>query len=48
MIGDDFPVDILGAKNIGMDQVFFNPNNQKVKGNVTFQINCLSQLLHLL
>ncbi|HAF28098.1 MAG TPA: noncanonical pyrimidine nucleotidase, YjjG family, partial [Bacteroidales bacterium] len=27
MIGDDLQVDVLGAKNIGLDQVFFNPDN---------------------
>lgn len=48
MLGDDFPVDILGAKNIGMDQVFFNPNDERVDGKPTFEINCLSELLRLL
>ena len=48
MLGDDFPVDILGAKNIGMDQVFFNPNNEKTADSCTFEIKCLSELLHLL
>ena len=48
MLGDDFPVDILGAKNIGMDQVFFNPKDEKVNEKPTFEINCLSELLRLL
>ena len=48
MIGDDFPVDILGAKNIGMDQVFFNPFNEKTDENSTYEISCLSQLRRLL
>ena len=48
MVGDDFPVDILGAKKIGMDQVFFNPNKKKVEGRPTFEINCLSEFLDLL
>ena len=48
MVGDDFPVDILGAKKIGMDQVFFNPNKTKIDRRPTFEINCLSELLHLL
>ena len=26
MIGDDFEVDILGAKNVGAKQIFFDPN----------------------
>lgn len=48
MIGDDFPIDILGAKNIGMDQVFFNPNKYLTKQKATIQISCLSELKELL
>lgn len=48
MLGDDFPVDILGAKKIGMDQVFFNPFREKTEIKPTFEISCLSELLHLL
>jgi putative hydrolase of the HAD superfamily len=48
MLGDDFAVDILGAKNIGMDQVFFNPFNESFDGKPTFEISCLSELLRLL
>ena len=28
MIGDDFEVDIIGAKNVGMDQVLFDPERK--------------------
>ena len=31
MIGDDFEVDIVGAINVGMDQVLFDPNYQTSK-----------------
>ena len=48
MIGDDFPVDILGAKNFGIDQIYFNPNNNKYSGSITYEINCLSQLREIL
>ena len=48
MIGDDFPIDILGAKNIGMDQIYFNPYDNKIDGKPTFEISCLSELLRLL
>ena len=48
MIGDDFPVDILGAKKIGMDQIYFNPKNDKNSESATFEINCLSQIKEIL
>ncbi|WP_026463301.1 YjjG family noncanonical pyrimidine nucleotidase [Adhaeribacter aquaticus] len=48
MIGDSLEADILGAKNAGMDQVFFNPEKKKHAQNVTFEISCLSQLKHIL
>tara|TARA_B100000927_G_C16428798_1_gene454645 strand:- start:269 stop:958 length:690 start_codon:yes stop_codon:yes gene_type:complete len=48
MIGDDFPVDILGAKKIGMDQIYFNPQNDKNSESATFEINCLSQIKEIL
>ena len=33
MIGDMFETDIVGAANIGMDQIYFNP---KKKDNTAF------------
>jgi putative hydrolase of the HAD superfamily len=33
MIGDMFDTDIVGAANIGMEQIYFNP---KGKENATF------------
>ena len=45
MIGDDLDADIYGAKEVGMDQVYFNPLNHKhTISNITYEINCLSQL----
>jgi putative hydrolase of the HAD superfamily len=45
MVGDDLLVDIEGAKNFGIDQVFFNrkkiPHNMKI----TYEINDLEDLL---
>jgi len=38
MIGDDFEVDILGAKNVGMDQIFFNNNGYSFKDEATFEV----------
>ena len=38
MIGDNYNTDIVGAINVGMDQVFFNPLKNKKRGMVTFEI----------
>ena len=43
MIGDSYEADILGAKNIGMDVVFFDVNNKIVDNNIR-QIDNLIQL----
>jgi putative hydrolase of the HAD superfamily len=48
MIGDNLQTDILGARNFGMDTVFFNPKKAKHKSNVTHEIDCLSQLKSIL
>ncbi len=44
MIGDALDIDILGARNAGMDQVFFNPLKATHKDSPTFEISCLSEL----
>ncbi|GAA4887659.1 YjjG family noncanonical pyrimidine nucleotidase [Flaviramulus aquimarinus] len=43
MIGDSYEADILGAKNIGMDVVFFDLNNMTLDNNIK-QIDNLMQL----
>ena len=48
MIGDDLEVDIIGANNVGIDQVFFNPNKISHNENVTFEINDLIELKNIL
>ena len=49
MIGDDLNADILGAKNFGMDQVFFNPlKYEHSDSEITYEINCLSELKEIL
>lgn len=48
MIGDDWEIDILGAKAYGLDQVFFNPNGKKQIGKATFEISSIGQLKQLL
>jgi len=44
MIGDDFEVDILGAKNMGMDQVLFDPERKYPQNGSTFAISDLAEL----
>jgi putative hydrolase of the HAD superfamily len=44
MIGDNLQTDILGARNFGMDTVYFNPNKKKHKAEVTHEVDCLSRL----
>jgi putative hydrolase of the HAD superfamily len=44
MIGDALDIDILGARNAGMDQVFFNPFKTPHKDSPTYEISCLSEL----
>ena len=48
MIGDDLEVDVLGAKNIGLDQIYFNPENLKHTEQVTHEINSLKELIEIL
>ncbi|HLU16418.1 MAG TPA: YjjG family noncanonical pyrimidine nucleotidase [Edaphocola sp.] len=48
MIGDSLDVDISGAQNVGMDQVYFNPLREQHQQQPTYEIDCLSQLLQIL
>lgn len=52
MIGDSWESDIIGAKNFGIDQVFFKLNNNEVEygtlGEPTFTISKLDELLNIL
>ena len=45
MIGDDLKVDILGAKDFGIDQIFFNPLKIKHDVVVNYEISSLKELL---
>lgn len=48
MIGDSLEADILGARNAGIDQVFFNPYDQSHDHEVTYEIKDLRELLNIL
>ncbi|MGB1033012.1 MAG: YjjG family noncanonical pyrimidine nucleotidase, partial [Flavobacteriales bacterium] len=49
MIGDDLEADIVGARNAGWNQVFFNPEGQiEHKELISKEINSLRELIPLL
>lgn len=48
MIGDDLEVDVLGAKNAGLDQVYFNPEGVAHGEIITYEIKALTALLRFL
>jgi len=48
MIGDNLATDIKGARNAGIDQIFYNPNKLPHKDNVTYEIDCLSKIKKIL
>lgn len=48
MIGDDIEIDIIGAHNAGMDQVFYNPEKIQTDFKPTYEINSLIELCELL
>jgi putative hydrolase of the HAD superfamily len=48
MIGDNFDSDILGARNSGIDQVYFNPEKKDASFKPTYEIKELQQLVNIL
>jgi len=48
MIGDEWPTDIFGARQAGIDQVYFNTRNQKADCPVTYEISSLLELKSIL
>jgi len=48
MIGDDLAVDIEGAKNVGIDQVYYNPLGKIHTQTSTYEINDLIELKTIL
>lgn len=48
MIGDDFEVDILGAKNVDIDQIFFDPEKKSKQNGSTYYIQNLKELKDIL
>ncbi len=48
MIGDDLIIDILGAKNAGIDQIFFNYENTIHNEDVTYEVDSLKKIIEIL
>lgn len=48
MIGDALDVDILGAKQAGWDQVYYNPLKTTHEHQLTHEVSCLSELKRIL
>ena len=48
MMGDDIDVDILGARNIGMDQVYCNYSKTPHNSDITFEIFQFSDIKEIL
>jgi len=48
MIGDDLEIDVLGAKNAGIDAIYFNPEKKIHKERGFVEINSLKELMSIL
>ncbi len=48
MIGDEWPTDIVGAREAGIDQAYFNIRNKSAEGPVTYEIHDLLELKQIL
>lgn len=48
MIGDDIENDIMGAKNFGIDTVYFNPEGIHASINPTYEIQDLKEIQQIL
>lgn len=48
MIGDDLNTDIKGAREIGMDHIYFNPKKISHKEKTNYEIQSLKELIQIL
>ncbi|MGB3777883.1 MAG: YjjG family noncanonical pyrimidine nucleotidase [Tunicatimonas sp.] len=48
MIGDNLETDVRGAREAGIDQVFYNPRRIRHSEAVTHEVTCLSELRSIL
>ena len=48
VIGDSFEADIIGAKNYGLDHVYYNVNGDILENEVMYEIRSLEELKNIL
>ena len=48
MIGDALDIDILGAAQVKMAQIYFNPKKEKHTSKPTHEIHCLSEIKNII
>jgi putative hydrolase of the HAD superfamily len=48
MVGDDLEADIIGARDAGIDQVFFNPTGIRHEVATTYEIGSIEELKNIL
>jgi len=48
MIGDNLEADVLGARNVGIDHIYFNPKQENHTATVTHEITSLRELIGIL
>ncbi|MBN2520261.1 MAG: YjjG family noncanonical pyrimidine nucleotidase [Bacteroidales bacterium] len=48
VIGDDLEIDIIGARNFGIDQIYFNPDSLPHTEEVTYEIRSLKEIEKIL
>lgn len=48
MVGDDYRIDIMGARNVDIDQVFFNHDDISYEVKPTYEIRSLRELKNFL
>jgi len=48
MIGDSYEADIVGARNAGIDQVYFNPHREEKRKEATYNIGRLVEIMKIL
>ena len=44
MIGDDYEVDIVGAREVGMNQIFFDPERKHMENGGAYHISSLKEI----
>lgn len=48
MIGDDLEIDILGARDFGMDQIYYNPKALPHSEKITYEVKSLLDIKEIL